>query len=124
MTALTEIHGKELSKVIIDTYWQLLKEHDDETCSKVLNDLIRFSKFWPKPYEFEELLKKYSKFGNKFYCKYCDKEKNSMIDVEPNLCMDCYEKYTQGKLTVGSRLKEIVEATVKAIEVKTNGIPE
>lgn len=46
-----EIHKKELSELIIETYWKILAPFTDEECKKVFLEIVKYSKFFPKPYD-------------------------------------------------------------------------
>ncbi|HOG17670.1 MAG TPA: DUF6475 domain-containing protein [Syntrophales bacterium] len=56
MTALSEIHGKELSALLNSLYWKTLEPFTDAECERAFKDLIFSAKFFPKPAEFLEVL--------------------------------------------------------------------
>jgi len=56
MTALAEIHGKQLSSLLNSLYWKALEPFSDEQCEKVFKELILTSKYFPKPADFIEIL--------------------------------------------------------------------
>lgn len=56
ITALSEIHGRELSKPAIEIYAQSLNGLEDEDIFRALETLIRSSSFFPKPHDIIELI--------------------------------------------------------------------
>jgi len=56
MTALSELHGKELSHLLNSLYWKALEPFSDEQCERVFKEMIFGSKFFPKPADFLEAL--------------------------------------------------------------------
>ena len=54
MTALGEIHSKEITDVIKDIYWKSLKDFSDESCENAFKRAIAELKFFPKPAELIE----------------------------------------------------------------------
>jgi hypothetical protein len=57
MTALSEIHGKELSALLNSLYWKTLESFADAECERAFKELILSSKFFPKQADFLEILK-------------------------------------------------------------------
>jgi hypothetical protein len=56
MTALGEIHNKQISDITKDFYWKALKPYADEQCEKAFNMAMGGLKFFPKPAELIELI--------------------------------------------------------------------
>ena len=56
LTLLGEIHGKEISKTMVNAYFIVLEDYSDSQCIEVFQKLISTSKFFPKPADFLELL--------------------------------------------------------------------
>lgn len=57
MTALSEIHNKDLSALLNSIYWETLKPYTDEECERAFKELVFTSKFFPKPADFLEILR-------------------------------------------------------------------
>lgn len=57
LTALCEIHDKNMSQLLTRLYWETLSPFDDEACESAFKELIFTAKFFPKPAEFMELLR-------------------------------------------------------------------
>lgn len=57
MTALSEIHGKELSALLNSLYWKTLEPFADVECEAAFKELIFTSKYFPKPADFIEILR-------------------------------------------------------------------
>jgi hypothetical protein len=57
MTALSELHGKELSALLNSLYWKTLEPFTDQECEQAFKELIFSAKFFPKPADFLEILK-------------------------------------------------------------------
>lgn len=54
MTGLSELHGKDLSSVVIEMYWHALSKFSDEQCKAAFDKAIVKYKFFPKPAELIE----------------------------------------------------------------------
>lgn len=57
MTALSEIHGKELSTLLNSLYWKTLEPFTDAECEQAFKELVFSTKFFPKPADFLEILR-------------------------------------------------------------------
>lgn len=57
LTALCEIHDKQISPLLASLYWKVLEPFTDEECEKAFKALIYKSRFFPKPVEFIETIK-------------------------------------------------------------------
>jgi len=57
LTALCEIHDKQISPLLASLYWKVLEPFTDEECEKAFKALIYKSRFFPKPVEFVEIIK-------------------------------------------------------------------
>ncbi len=57
MGALGEIHGKEISNLLMALYWKVLEPFPDAECDRAFKDMIFNSKFFPKPADFLESLR-------------------------------------------------------------------
>lgn len=56
MSALSEIHNRELSETLTEVYWKVLEPFSDEEAVGAINRAILTCKFFPKPAEIVELL--------------------------------------------------------------------
>jgi len=56
LLALGEIWGKELSKVVMDIYWETLENYDIEDVKAAFNHIGKTSRFFPKPADFIEAI--------------------------------------------------------------------
>lgn len=54
IVALAELHGKELSKPLLNMYWEALKDIPFEDFNRAANLIVRTGKFFPKPADFRE----------------------------------------------------------------------
>lgn len=52
------IYEREFSQAFVDAYWLLLKQYDLNEFTKAMNIICRTSKFWPRPAEIIETIKK------------------------------------------------------------------
>ena len=52
------VYEKEISMQFIESYWLLLKEYDFKDFSDAMNIVCRTLKFWPRPAEIIEIIKK------------------------------------------------------------------
>lgn len=57
MTALCEIHNKTTSTLLLSLYWKVLEPFTDEQCEEAFKQLIYEGKFFPKPADFNEILR-------------------------------------------------------------------
>lgn len=57
MLALCEIHDRKFSTLLSDLYWKVLEPFTDEQCEAAFEDLIYFTRFFPKPVEFIEKIR-------------------------------------------------------------------
>jgi hypothetical protein len=64
MTVLGEIHGKEISKTLAESYFEILKPYSDNECITAFKLVIKNSKFFPKPAEILELLESKNKLSS------------------------------------------------------------
>ncbi len=56
MTLLAEVHGKEISKSLMDVYWISLQQYGDTECESAFNRLITTTRFFPKPVDVIEAI--------------------------------------------------------------------
>ena len=52
MSGLSEVHNKEITKTLLNIYWQVLDPYSDEECEKAFNSILATAEFFPKPVEF------------------------------------------------------------------------
>lgn len=57
MTALSEIHRKELSKATVGIYWEILRPFTDDQCIAAFQQAMAENKWIPKPAELVEYIK-------------------------------------------------------------------
>lgn len=58
MTLMSEIFNKELSNITRDVYWTVLKQFTDDECIKAFKVAIATLKWFPKPSELIDIIKK------------------------------------------------------------------
>lgn len=58
MAGLGEVFDKHISDTLKDIYWKLLEPFDDIECEQMFNDAIVNCKFWPKPVELLNFIKR------------------------------------------------------------------
>ena len=56
MMTIGELFDKNLSKELLDIYWQILEPFNDEQCEKAFKKVLATVKFFPKPTDFLECL--------------------------------------------------------------------
>ncbi|MBU6392535.1 MAG: hypothetical protein KGQ83_09885 [Planctomycetes bacterium] len=68
IAALAELHNREMTDVLMNIYWEALKDLSYEDFNRTANEMVRASKFFPKPAEFIEM---------------CEKERQRRLEAEP-----------------------------------------
>lgn len=57
MTLMSEIHKREISELLMQTYWKILGPYSDEECKNGFMKIIKTLKFFPKPNDLIESIK-------------------------------------------------------------------
>ena len=56
MLVMSEIFEKRISKLLLDIYWEILKEYTDHQCTRAFEYLIRNAKHFPLPADIIEAI--------------------------------------------------------------------
>lgn len=57
LSITAEVHGKELSKIVVGVYFETLKEFTIDEVSSAFNKHLREAKYFPKPSEIIDIIK-------------------------------------------------------------------
>ena len=57
MSLMSEVFNKEISQVLTDVYWEVLKDYSDADCEQAFKMAITNLKFFPKPVELISFIK-------------------------------------------------------------------
>ena len=61
MKTFNELYDKNISKGLLDVYWDALDVYSDEECEKGFKEIIKSCVFFPKPAEIINLIEKANK---------------------------------------------------------------
>ena len=56
MTAISEMHDKTPSNLLIEIYWKSLQPFTDDQCNQAFSQAVSTCKFFPKPVELIEFI--------------------------------------------------------------------
>lgn len=58
MTLMGEIFNKEITDILKNIYWEILKPYSDDQCISAFKKIIKNSTFFPRPNDFTKILEK------------------------------------------------------------------